>query len=253
MNSASTASATLACHVAKVSAVAKSTYRIELKAPAGAHLPYRAGQYLQLELTNHGSEPLPPLFYSIANNINPKRPGQLELFIQNNSPLAIQILQQLARLSETQKTVSVRLPLGNAFLQTDLHSSHLLVAAGSGIAKIKCITEEILQQRPQTELHIYWSNKQREEFYLLDDFLALADQYENLRFTPILETPHNSWQGRTGYIYQVIEKDFDNLGGRQAYLCGSPQMVYGTIDKLKAIGLSKENCYSDVFEYAPRN
>ncbi len=60
-------------------------------------------------------------------------------------------------------------------------------------------------------------------------------------------------KGSSGFIYQVIEKDFEDLNDTQTYLCGSPQMVYGTIDKLKTIGLKIENCYSDVFEYAPRD
>ena len=34
--------------------------------------------------------------------------------------------------------------MGKAYLQTDVNLPHLLVAAGSGIAKIKTLTEAIL-------------------------------------------------------------------------------------------------------------
>ena len=88
---------------------------------------------------------------------------------------------------------------------------------------------------------------------LLDEFQDWVDRNKNLNFTPILESADADWPGRSGYIYEVIEEDFEDLDGAQVYLCGSPQMVYGTIDKLKSSGLKEEDCYSDVFEFAPRD
>lgn len=101
-------------------------------------------------------------------------------------------------------------------------------------------------------MSIYWSNRRVDEFYLLEGFRGRADQHPNVSFTPILESPTSHWPGRSGYLYQVIGQDTDDLSNTQAYLCGSPQMVYGTIDQLQARGLQEQNCYSDAFEYAPR-
>ena len=143
--------------------------------------------------------------------------------------------------------------MGRAYLQTDLGLPHLLIAASSGISKIKCISEEILNRQPNADIKIYWSNKNINDFYLLDEFQSWKNHNKKLQFTPIIETADPLWHGRYGYIYEVIEEDFDSLDGVQVYLCGSPQMVYGTIDKLKSRGLKVENCYSDVFEYAPRD
>jgi len=143
--------------------------------------------------------------------------------------------------------------MGQAFLQTDLNLTHLLVAAGSGISKIKCLAQEMLRQQPETDINIYWSNRHIDDFYLLDEFKNWVDQNKHLSFTPILESADDNWQGRSGFIYKVIKEDFNTLDQTQVYLCGSPQMVYGTLDQLRPIGLKEENCYSDVFEYAPRS
>ena len=94
--------------------------------------------------------------------------------------------------------------MGKAYLQTDLRSTHLLIAAGSGISKIKCLTEEILRQRPDTNVNIYWSNKASDEFYLLGKFQRWVDQNKNLSFTPILESADKGWSGRSGYIYEAV-------------------------------------------------
>lgn len=241
------------CRVTDVTPLTKDTYQIELQSPDDMALDYHAGQYLQLKLDLNNDGKLQTLSYSIANSYDPERPHRLQLFIQNTSAFTGSVLNNLSQLAENGRKVKVTLPMGKAFLQTDLGSKHVLIAAGSGISKVKCITEEILRQQTYVEVNVYWSNKNVDEFYLLDEFQNWGNKHKNINFTPILESAHSNWSGRSGYIYEVIEEDMKDLGGAQTYLCGSPQMVYGTIDKLKASGLKEENCYSDVFEYAPRN
>lgn len=242
-----------ACQVIGITPLSEGTFEVELQTPEGTSLDYFAGQHLKLELDINGDGEPKSLSYSIANSVNPQHPRRLQLFIQSGSEFSERILRCLAELNENTEKVNVRLPMGRAYLQTDLALPHLLVAAGSGIAKVKAITEEILRQRSDADVHIYWSNRNADDFYLLDLFQGWGENHNNLHFTPILESAAADWSGRSGYIYEVIEEDFDNLTGTQAYLCGSPQMVYGTIDKLKTSGLNEEDCYSDVFEYAPRN
>ncbi|WP_428239603.1 NAD(P)H-flavin reductase [Gynuella sp.] len=244
---------TYACQVMDVLPLSANTVQVDLQAPTGTTLKYHAGQYLQLELDLNRDGQSQSLFYSIANSFNPLRPCRLQIFIQNSSELTDKILKHLSDLSTKNEPAKVTLPMGRAFLQTNLDLTHFLIAAGSGISKIKCIAEEILKRQPNADVKIYWSNKNKDDFYLLDDFQGWVDEHKHLAFTPILASMASGWSGRSGYIYEVIEKDFENLEGAEFYLCGSPQMVYGTIDKLKDSGLKTENCYSDVFEYAPRD
>ena len=143
--------------------------------------------------------------------------------------------------------------MGQAYLQTDLSLTHVLIAAGSGISQVKCLIEDILRQQPDADVEVYWSNRRVDDFFLFDEFQGWLGHNKNLNFTPILESADSEWPGRSGYIYEVIKEDFEDLDGAQVYLCGSPKMVYGTIDKLKAIGLKEGDCYSDVFEYAPND
>lgn len=239
--------------VKKLTALTTSTYEIELQAPDGTKLEYAPGQHLKLELDLNSDGKTLSVPYTIANSVDPSRPRLIQLFVQTGSEFANKILKQLSALYENNQKVSVTLPMGNAFLQTDLALPHLLIAAGSGIANVKSITEAIIKQRPDTHLNIYWSNRQAKEFYMLDTFEHWSKQYQNLNFTPVLEVADPSWPVRSGYLYEVIQEDFDKLNNVQTYLCGSPQMVYGTIDKLKPKGLKEKNCYSDVFEYMPRD
>lgn len=247
---------THACKIMGITPLSAETFKVELQAPTGSTLNYKAGQYLQIELDANGDGQKQSFPYSIASRCNPEKPC-LQLFIQKNGELSDKILKRLIQLSKQNEDLQVTLPMGNAFLQTDLTLPHLLIAAGSGIAKIKSITEDIIHQQVNAQVSIYWSNKKSDDFYLLELFQNWSERYTNLSFTPILETASSNWTGQTGYLYEVIQQDFhniqQNLQNTQTYLCGSPNMVYGTLDKLKTIGLQEAHCYSDVFEYAPRN
>ena len=241
------------CQLMDIIPLNADTFQIELQSPAGTMLDYYAGQYLQLELDVNSDGQLQSLSYSIANSFDVGEPRRLQLFIQNSSEMADKILHCLFQLKESKVGVKATLPMGQAFLQTDLSLTHIFIAAGSGISQVNCLAEELLRQRPNADVNIYWSNRNIGDFFLFDEFQDRLNQHSRLNFTPILESADADWPGRSGYIYQVIEKDFQHLNNTPIYLCGSPKMVYGTIDKLKAIGLKEENCYSDVFEYAQRN
>src|SRR5690554_6585896 len=128
------------CQVIDVSPLSEGTFQIELLAPTDTTLDYRAGQHLQLELDLDGTGELKPLLYSIANGFNPEKPRRLQLILQNTSEFAAKVLNHLSELNNRNAHVKVTMPMGEAYLQTDLDLPHLLVAAGSGTAKIKCIT-----------------------------------------------------------------------------------------------------------------
>ncbi len=244
--------ATFECNVKCVTPLSANSFQVDLTSPKDVTLTYLAGHYLKLELdVNCDGNPL-LLSYSIANDPCPEHKHRLQIFVQNTGDFVEKILKRLSEKVKNDGKVSVTLPMGLSFLQTDLNLPHVLVAAGSGIAKIRCLTEAILKQNPNADLRVYWSNRNVDDFYLLDEFKALDDQHEKFSFTPILETADADWSGRSGYIYEVLLDDIKNFFGVKSYLCGSPQMVYGTIDKLKYNGLKEDDCYSDVFEYAPR-
>jgi len=237
---------TLACQVSSVEALNASVYRIELLAPAGSKLDYLPGQYLEL----HAADQQLP--YSIANAPDPKRPRRLELQISDHNEVTASIIAELSAAATNRGTVKITLAKGECFLNELPKQPILLVCAGTGFSQIQCIAEAILAEDPEHEIHLYWSNRSLDEFYLYDTPKHWADEYTNFTFHPVLEAGVDNWQGRAGWIYEVIHEDFDDLKDVQMYACGSPNMVHGTLDQLEKLGLSEANMHSDVFSYAPR-
>ncbi len=237
---------TLACQVSSVEALNASVYRIELLAPAGSKLDYLPGQYLELHAAY---QQLP---YSIANAPDPKRPRRLELQISDHNEVTASIIAELSAAATNRSTVKITLAKGECFFNELPKQPILLVCAGTGFSQIQCIAEAILAEDPEHEIHLYWSNRSLDEFYLYDTPKHWADEYTNFNFHPVLEAGVDNWQGRAGWIYEVIHEDFDDLKDVQMYACGSPNMVHGTLDQLEKLGLSEANMHSDVFSYAPR-
>lgn len=243
---------TLACQVAGVMPLPGSVYRVELLAPAGKKVDFWPGQYLMLEVeTREGKQQLP---YSIAC-----APGtdddnrRIELHIAANGETADDVIRYLQQAV----IVRVTLPFGDCFIQPDFVRQHsaapvLMVAAGSGFSQIKSLIEGYLRWNPQQEIHLYWSNKASDAFYLSEQPLAWAEAFANFHYHPIIEQHSDGWHGRAGWIYQVIHEDFTDLSQIQMFACGSPNMVYSTLDQLEPLGLSQNNMHSDVFAYAPR-
>lgn len=246
---------TLACQIPVLEPLGAGVWRVELLAPAGKAVEFWPGQYLLLHVTDaQGREEQIP--YSIAcapASLTRGDPRRLELHIANNSDNADRVI----RFLQQAVVVRVTLPQGDCILHERFLQQHtgqplLMVASGSGFAQIKSLVEGALALNPQQEIHLYWSNKQGEAFYLSELPLQWAQQYPHLHYHPVIEQQRDGWHGRSGWLYQVIREDFSDLSQVQMFACGSPNMVYGTLDQLAALGLSTANMHADVFAYAPR-
>lgn len=249
-------SATYACQIAQLEQIATDMWRVEFLLPAGKKADYWAGQHLLMEVTQPNGE-LEQVPFSIASappSLMGTDPRKLELLIANHSDKSLCIIEFLKQAL----TVRLSLPLGDCLLNQRFMAEHegeplIMIAAGSGISQIKCLTEAALKLNPKQELHLYWSNRQAEDFYLQHWLEQLQLSYPNFKHHLILEATNEQWSGRSGWLYQILMADFQRFDQVQLFACGSPTMVYGTLDQLAPLGLSERNMHSDVFTYAPRS
>lgn len=238
---------TISCQIESVTALNYDVYQVMLRTPAGKQPEYHAGQYLEL-LPEDGKA------YPFTIACAPKD-RQIELHIQvhQENEGAKYILQQL----QSQKSVRVKLPMGNCFLpieKHDLKPTVLLIAAGTGFSQMKSIVEALAdyndEERP--EIHLYWVGKIAADLYANE--LAESWQQQGLiKYFPIVRDTEQGWDGYSGLIEDLVVKEVDALSESSAFFCGSPNFVYGILDALLNDGLNQTHCYSDVFDYAPRS
>jgi CDP-4-dehydro-6-deoxyglucose reductase len=235
---------TIACQIEEVTQLNNDVYRVTLLAPAGKLPEFHAGQYLELLPEDGNSYPFTIACAPAGRSI------ELHIQAHQDNPSALYVLEQLSNLP----TIRVKLPMGNCYLPIERHTLKkdvLLIAAGTGFAQMKSLIEALEQESERPNLHLFWVGKQPSDLYATD----LAQQWQEqgvIHYYPIVRDTNQGWDGYSGLIEDLILERFQNLNDCSAFFCGSPNFVYGILDALTNDGLNQADCYSDVFDYAPR-
>jgi CDP-4-dehydro-6-deoxyglucose reductase/ferredoxin-NAD(P)+ reductase (naphthalene dioxygenase ferredoxin-specific) len=216
--------------------------QIRLEVEAGETVAFKAGQYAQVTFDG-----VPARDYSMAN-----QPGRsyLEFHIRHVPGGATS--EHVARSLRIGDEVSVRGPLGSAFLREQHTGPILAVAGGSGLAPIKSIVETGLMRGLRQPIHLYFGARTERDLYLVEHFSLLAETYDNLRFTPVLSQESRSDRFRTGLVTDAIVSDVGDLDGWKAYMAGPPAMIDAAGAMFRQRGLRGEDIHADVF-FTPEN
>lgn len=229
----------VACQLVSVTPLGADVFSVHLRLPAGKEVRYHAGQYLLLERENGESSA-----FSIASA--PQQGRELELHILARDNVAVDLLTYLQK----ERVARVQMPLGDVHLAGMDERPLLLIAAGTGLAQVHSIVEHCRATGFSLPIHVYWGSRVADDFYTFDA-LSAWQSMSNLHFHQIV-SEDNGWTGRSGMLYEAVCSDIQHLNDYRVIACGSPAMVYGTLDALVAAGMQPEQMLADAFAYAPR-
>lgn len=235
-----------AFQVQSITPLRSTIFKVILEAPKGAIPEFFAGQYLELVIPQDDGQSRHCAF-SIAS-----APGsnEIELHLFAGTERAVQIVNFL----ESNATVEVVLPKGNCHLAPRPQAPLIFIAASSGFAQMKSMIEDCINQQHPYPLHLYWGVREPQDLYLPDLPKEWADK-KLVNYNPVVSDvcEVGGWFGRCGMLFEAVVADKANLpDDAHIYICGSPTMVYATLDKLVEAGFKEENVHSDVFDFAPR-
>lgn len=229
------------CQVSGVIPLTASILKIFLTPESSSAIPYEAGQYVVLELSDQQSLP-----FSIANS--PLCGASLEFHIRHtkDNPFTERLLQDIAE----QRSVRVHEPQGTCtYRSRDPAKPCLLLAGGTGFAPIKAIIEEALTHHVSQALHLYWAARSVSELYCLELATHWSQHVEQFRFTPIISNPAPNWSGLTGLLPRQIQQDYADLSGYQVFAAGPSDFVLSSYAACLQLQLPKENFHSDLFSF----
>ncbi len=229
----------LACQLIEIEDLGGDVCRILLRTPAGKPLRYQAGQYLLLERADGELSA-----FSIASAPHEQR--VLELHILTRDPSTRALVEHIRQ----QRMVRIKAPLGDCGLPRLPQRPLVLIAAGTGLAQMQSLTQHCLHQGFALPMHLYWGVRQPDDFYRAPHWQDWQQQANLYLHQVVSDTPE--WPGRQGMLCEAVCEDLTSLADYDIYLCGSPPMVYATLDALVAAGALVEQIHSDVFAYAPR-
>lgn len=211
--------------------------RVWLRPETKEYLAFQAGQYLEILYPDSSFQP-----FSIANAPNVEHTLELHIRCLATDYATIDFLQNL---QQTQQ-VTLRGPEGKAYYRPQPTTPTLLLAGGTGFAYIKAIVEQAIVHHDLRHWHLFWSVKTPQDFYLTELISQWQQALKHFQFTPMVTKPVGDWEGKTGYIQQVVVEEYPALSNIQIYAGGPAAMIQNSYQLFLLHGLQKELIYSDM-------
>lgn len=231
---------TVKCFVNAVERIASDVMRLELELAEGFWLDFRPGQFVQVKVP--GTEELRS--YSMATT--PKDLPRLELMIRllPGGTMSEWLLNRAA----PDQVLEVTGPYGSFFLKEKVRAPHVMIAGGTGLAPMLSMVDA-LRATPGNKPPVILSFgcQTPEALFALEE-LELRRQW-----LPRLDTRISVDRGapaegiRLGNPVEAITVADGLTSDSIAYLCGPPAMINAARDHLEALGLLKENIFSEQF------
>ena len=232
---------TMPTKVASMARLNDDVMSLHLALPESERLQYLAGQYVDFILEDGRRRA-----FSIANA--PHDDATLEFHIRHiqGGEFTSHVFDDMSE----GEILRIEGPLGTFFLREDSERPIIMLATGTGFGPIKGIVEHAIAEHSHRPIYIYWGARTKDGLYMNELAQKWADENANIEYRPVLSRPDEEWQGRTGYVQDAVQADFDDLKEYEMYACGHPEMVHAARDALAANGLDPEHCYADAFEWA---
>lgn len=214
-----------------------------LRLPKAERFQFLAGQYIDVLLPDGRSRS-----FSLAN-----APGDVQFLELHIRHYQHGVFSDFVFSGMHKGTLlRIRGPLGGFVLDEASRRPIICIAGGTGFAPIKGLIEHVLTQGLDRPLHLYRGARSQGDLYLDGLARSWAEQYAELRYTPVLSDPRpdEPWSGRTGLVHEAVLEDFEALGDHEVYASGPPPMVEAIWATLPKKGLDRRYLYSDSCERA---
>jgi CDP-4-dehydro-6-deoxyglucose reductase len=221
---------------------------LKLQLPAAERFQFLAGQYLEFLLKDGQRRA-----YSIANA--PEQEGPLELHIRHlpGGVFTDFVFGTGMPVLKEKDILRFEGPLGSFFLREDSKKPIIFLAAGTGLAPIKSIIEQMQTKKINRPIELYWGGRRPSDLYLDDLCKTWEQEIPHFQYIPVISDglPEDNWCGRTGFVHQAVMDDHPELKDFQVYACGAPVMVNAARnDFLAKCELPEEEFFADSFTSA---
>lgn len=230
------------CHLNELGLIGEDIYQVRLEWPHGRPVPFMAGQYLAIHLPNRD-----PSWFSIAS-----APGAEQLTLHIQAPREWESAREIIDHLRKQGSVRVSMPYGEACLRRPPDKPLLLVVAGTGFAQAKSLVDFLRSSRMAQPVYLYWGARVERDMYLREVAERWEAEWSGFHFRPVICESDSVSDCHHERLVEAILADGHALDNVEVMACGSPAMVYSTLDGLAEKGLDPSAFSSDVLQYAPR-
>ena len=229
--------------VARITDLTHDIKEIRLELTAPETIAFKAGQYVQFRAPEYpGNKAAVYRAYSVASAPSDNR--AVELVIRK-VPGGICTTYVFEHLKEGDDVV-FNGPYGDFTLRSS-DAEIVFAAGGSGFAPIRAMLLDNPEELNRRGARYFFGAKEDRDLFYLDMMKDVTEKHANVKFIPILSKPPDGWEGETGLITHVLEKQLDDAAGKEFYLCGSPGMIDACVKVFTKKGASENVIFYDKF------
>ena len=153
------------------------------------------------------------------------------------------------------QTIEAVGPFENFYAKPPSNKTMMLIGAGSGMAPLKSLIEEQLNQthkgwNANRDIYFFYGARSEDDLLYKDEFFKLSKRHPHFHYYPVLSRPSNEWSGAKGYVQDLLELNINSvcqIEDVEFYLCGPANMMSATIDLLKTKNVNANNIAFDEF------
>ncbi|MGW0584183.1 FAD-binding oxidoreductase [Streptomyces sp. NPDC002920] len=228
---------------ATVSAVEPLTHdivRLALAVAPTDELPYRTGQYADIEVP--GTQQWRS--FSMAGPPAEGPGGTLEFIIKRYpGGLFSGLLGDTLRPGDP---LTVKGPYGTCVMRDAPDRDLILLAGGAGMAPILAQLSGLAATGTARRTRFYYGARTERDLFALDEIAGHGSRIADFAFVPAL-SEDTSGAYEQGLITEVVDRHEGDLSGADAYLCGPPPMCDAALELLTGKGMPEERIFLDKF------
>ena len=209
--------------------------------------PFLAGQYIALFLEIGGIRTSRP--YSISSQ--PNQVGYYDITIRRieNGLVSNYLLDEVKRGD----TLISSGPAGNFYFNPLIHKETMVcIAGGSGITPFMSMIREIVECGLNRTVYLFYGSKTTDDVIFRDEIFHLAQRFENLHYTPVIEEPADAYIGACGFITRDVLRDvLVNIDDKSFFICG-PQGLYDfCLPEVEDLGVPRRKIKQEMYGAPP--
>lgn len=234
----------LPCRIDRMERLTDDVMRVLLRLPAVEPLHFRAGQYVDVLLSEGRRRS-----FSLASA--PSDGPLLELHVRRASSSGF--TGQLFQSGRAGTLLRIEGPLGQFWFRRESPRPALMIGGGTGYAPLRAMLRELLAADDRRPVTLYWGARTQADLYEEDWLAELEARRPAFRYFPVLSQAVQSapLPTRTGLVHEAVLADVPDLAAHDVYASGPPTMIEAIRSTFVARGLPREQLFFDSFDYAP--
>jgi propane monooxygenase reductase subunit len=137
-------------------------------------------------------------------------------------------------------------PHGGFILREGSSRDPIFIGMSTGIAPLRSMILELVARKSGRRIDLIFGARALEDLLYGDEFRRLASDEVGFHYHPCLtRPPEHGWSGGVGRVTGLIGTVLGDARGREAYLCGSSEMVTASIEQLVALGIDRSLCFRE--------